>query len=53
MFKIDWATAWGRLYVGRDRRTGDIYLFRKEDNAFASMSAFVPVMLVEQETIGL
>lgn len=53
MFKIDWPKHWNRLYVGRDRRTGDMFMFRKEENAFASLSAYVPVMLVEQETIGL
>ena len=53
MFKIDWPTTWGRLSVGRDRRDGSVYLFRKEVNAFASLSAYVPVMYVDQETLGL
>ena len=53
MFKINWLAHWDRLFVGMDRRTGDVYLFRKEVNAFASLSAYVPVMYVEQETIGL
>ena len=53
MFKIDWPKVWGRLHVGRDRRTGDMFMFRREDNAFASLSAYVPVMYVEQETLGL
>ncbi len=53
MFKVEWPTTWGRLFVGRDRRTGSIFIYRKETNAFASLSANVPVILIDQETIGL
>lgn len=53
LFEIKWPTTWDRLFVGRDRRDGCIYLYRKYENAFASLSAFVPVAYVQQETIGL
>lgn len=52
MFKLDWAK-WNAFHVGRDRRDGCIYLFRKETNAFASLSAFVPIFYFDQETLGL
>lgn len=52
MFKIDWAKEWERLSVSRDRRANAIFL-TKSMHPVQSLSAFVPVMLVEQETLGL
>lgn len=52
MFKINWSKEWDRLHVATDRRTGDTFLL-KQMHPTQSLSKHVPVMLVEQETLGL
>lgn len=50
LFKIDW-TAFDRLAIVRDRRTGDIFLVRTARTAAETHNA--PLFLFENETIGL
>lgn len=52
MFRIDWTKEWDRLQVTRDRRSADIFLV-KSMHPVQSASKFVPIMYVEQETLGL
>lgn len=52
MFQINWAAEWERLEIARDRRTGDTFLL-KSMHPTQSLSKNVPVMFIEQETLGL
>lgn len=52
MFRIEWAKEWDRLEVFKDRRNVDIFLV-KAMHPTQSLSKFVPVMYIEQETLGL
>lgn len=51
MFKIDFAKSWNHLKPMRDRRTGEVFMYRDGPSEFRGYP--VPVFCFDSQTLGM